>query len=379
MKIKIAHCADLHIGSKISDLGHKSAIRALEIKNSFSNIVDVCSKEKVDVLCVSGDLFDDVVVLNSDVQEIKNICKNANFKIVITPGNHDPFSADSPYKSVWPENVIVFKNNYLEKIEFDDIKLRIWGAAFNGRYENKSLLKNAVVPKDDFINICVLHGEIVSSNSGNSPYNPVFIEDIEKSGFDYLALGHIHVRSEIYKSGETFYSYCGNTESSGFSDLGEKGIYLGEISKGFCNLKFIKTCKRAYYTKEINVSGLKSDNEIAEKIIDSLIKEFGENYGENIYKIILIGEISDGILIDAQNIKSILEDCVFYCGVEDNTEIEIDTENIDCKNDFRGLFIKKMAKKISEQTTEEEKNVYKKALKIGLISFERDVKYNNDN
>lgn len=379
MKIKIAHCADLHIGSKISDLGHKSAIRALEIKNSFSNIVDVCSKEKVDVLCVSGDLFDDVAVLNSDVQEIKNICKNANFKIVITPGNHDPFSADSPYKDVWSENVIVFKNNYLEKIEFDDIKLRIWGAAFKGRYENKSLLKNAVVPKDDFINICVLHGEIVSSNSGNSPYNPVFIEDIEKSGFNYLALGHIHTRSKIYKSGETFYSYPGNAESSGFGCLGEKGIYLGEISKGFCDLKFIKTCKRAYYIKEIDVSGLKTDSEIAKKITDALIEEFGENYGENIYKIILVGEVSDGILIDIHNIKSILEDSIFYCRVEDNTEIEIDTENIECKNDFKGLFIKKMAEKINEQISEEEKLIYKKALKIGLTSFERDVKYSDDN
>ena len=165
----------------------------------------------------------------------------------------------------------------LKKIEFDDIKTRVFGAAFKGRYENKSLLKNVVVPKDDFINLCVLHGEILSSNSCKSLYNPIFTEDIEKSGLDYLALGHIHMRSKIYKLDETFYSYPGNTESSGFGDLGEKGIYLGEISKGFCNLKFIKTCKRAYYVKEINISGLKTDSEIARKIISSLKEEFGEN------------------------------------------------------------------------------------------------------
>ncbi len=377
MKVKIAHCADLHIGTKISGLGHKAALRAGEIKNSFFNIINLCSKEKVDLLCVSGDLFDDVGIVASDIEEIKTVCKNVDFKIVISPGNHDPFSADSPYKDGWPENVTVFKNDYLENIEFDDIKTRVWGAAFKGRHENKPLLKNIVIPKDDFINLGVLHGEIV--NSYKSRYNPICIEDIEKCGFDYLALGHIHKRSIIYKSGETFYSYCGNSESSGFNDLGEKGIYLGEVSKGGCDLKFIKTCKRSYYIKEINVSGLKNDGEIAQKIEDSLLEEFGENYGENIYKIILIGEISDGVLIDVQNIKSILERSVFYCDMVDDTEIEIELKSISCKNDFKGLFIQKMSEKINEQATEEEKSIYKKALKIGLASFEKDVKYSDDN
>lgn len=379
MKIKIAHCADLHIGSKISDLGHKSSARIEEIKHSFFNIVNICKKESVSVLCVSGDLFDDVEILSSDIKEIKNICKNADFKIVISPGNHDPFSADSPYKGVWPDNVTIFKNNYLEKIEFEDIKLRVWGAAFKGRYENNSLFKSIVVPKDDFVNLCVLHGEVVNSKSGKSLYNPIFTEDIENSGLDYLALGHVHTRSKIYKLGETFYSYCGNAESSGFGDLGEKGIYLGEISKGFCNLKFVKTCKRSYYVKEINVSGLKTDSEISQKIISFLTEEFGESYGENIYKIILIGEVSDGVLISTHNIKSILESNVFYCAVEDNTEIEIDIKNIDCKNNFKGFFIKKMVEKINMQSSEEEKRIYKKALKIGLASFEKDVKYSDDN
>lgn len=377
MKVKIAHCADLHIGTKISGLGHKAALRAVEIKNSFFNIINLCSKENVDLLCISGDLFDDVGIVTSDIEEIKNACKNVDFKIVISPGNHDPYSADSPYRGSWPENVVIFKNDYFENVEFDDIKVRVWGAAFKGRYENKSLFKNIVVPKDDFINLGVLHGEIVSSFK--SQYNPIYIEDVEKSGFDYLALGHIHTRSKIYKSGETFYSYCGNAESSGFGDLGEKGIYLGEISKGFCNLKFIKTCKRAYYINEIDVSGLKSNSEIVSKITDFLKSEFGKNYGENIYKIILIGEVSEDVLIDPQNIKSILEQSVFYCDVEDDTEIEINLENISCKNDFKGLFIRKIAEKINEQITEEEKSIYKKALKIGLNSFEKDVKYSDDN
>ena len=54
----------------------------------------------------------------------------------------------------------------------------------------------------------------------------------------------------------------------------------------------------------------------------------------------------------------------------------------------KGLAIKYLAgitgyydpdEKINNQSSEDDKLIYKKALKLGLISFERDVKYNDDN
>ena len=81
--IKIAHCADIHIGTSVLSLENKCYERRNEIKNSFSKIVKKCETEKVQVLCVAGDLFDDTNVTEADVEEVKNVCKKAPFKIII--------------------------------------------------------------------------------------------------------------------------------------------------------------------------------------------------------------------------------------------------------------------------------------------------------
>ena len=111
MGLKIAHCSDLHIGAKISGIGdEKSRILENEVKEVFFEILDVCEKENVDVLLIAGDFFDDTNVSSSDVREIVSKMSKCGYKSFISPGNHDPFTADSPYiKLEWPQNVFIVK------------------------------------------------------------------------------------------------------------------------------------------------------------------------------------------------------------------------------------------------------------------------------
>ena len=240
MKIKIAHCSDLHLKANYKNNYYES-------EDSFFSILNECKKHKVDLLLIAGDLFDDINLENFKITHIKQELKNFGIKTFISPGNHDPFTPDSPYNTPnWPENVYIFKENKLSYVSLPDLKVKVWGAAFNNTYETCSILKNSGIFKsDDFINICVIHGTI-TNNSSNEYYNPIKIEDIKKSNMDYIALGHFHKRTPILKEGNTFYAYSGSSCSKGFSETGEKGIYIGTISKKECDLKFIKTCKRSY-------------------------------------------------------------------------------------------------------------------------------------
>ena len=77
-----------------------------------------------------------------------------------------------------------------------------------------------------------------------SDYNSVTPGFIESSGMDYIALGHIHKHTEIRRLGKTFYAYPGCPEGMGFDELGEKGVYIGEISKGGNSLEFLPTARR---------------------------------------------------------------------------------------------------------------------------------------
>ncbi len=373
MEVKIAHIADVHLGVQCRGIGSKSELRGYEIKNTLLKILNVCKDEKIDFLLIAGDLFDDVNISDNYICDIKRLFSKVDFKIIISPGNHDPFTSDSPYNSKWPENVYIFKNSFMECLNFSDFNLNIWGTAFQGVYKKERSLKNVNINNDDKINICVMHGNILNSEDDN--YCPIKIEDIEKSNMDYIALGHIHKSSSVGYAGTTYFAYSGCPEGSGFDEIGDKGFYIGSVSKGHCNLKFQKICKRTYNNLEIDVSDLHTDSEIADAIFNKAKSMHGENCFENLYKVTLVGMVSEDFCIDTVKIESLLNDKMFFVTVIDKTEADIDIDRLKFRNDFKSMFIKKMIDKIQKAENPEEKATLKMALKIGLAAFEKDVKY----
>ena len=68
-----------------------------------------------------------------------------------------------------------------------------------------------------------------------------------------------------------FYERCLNahmknlsTPTLDFDELGEKGVYLGKVSKSDCKLDFVPVCKRMHLAENVDISGLTTSNEIAE-------------------------------------------------------------------------------------------------------------------
>ena len=61
--------------------------------------------------------------------------------------------------------------------------------------------------------------------------------------------------------------------------------------------------------------------------------------------------------------------------VIDNTEAKINIDSLSLRNDFKGIFIRKMIEKIKNSENEEQEHINKNALKIGLKAFYEDVKY----
>ena len=62
-------------------------------------------------------------------------------------------------------------------------------------------------------------------------YDPIRKEEIAASGLAYLALGHIHKRTEPLTFGGTVCAWPGCPEGRGFDELGEKGFYAGTLER----------------------------------------------------------------------------------------------------------------------------------------------------
>lgn len=364
-KIKILHCADIHFDTPFKEFKNTLANKSKEeLKEVFNRIIDLCNKEKVEIMLLAGDIFDNYTLSRSTLVFIKEALERLNeTRVFISPGNHDPYNFKSFYKLVdWPKNVHVFKGD-LEKVLIPELGACIYGAAFNDNYVNKSMLKDINVD-NSLINLVVIHGEL--SNGSPNEYNPITVKDIEESKADYVALGHRHKFNGVEKVGLTSYAYSGCPQGRGFDELGEKGVLIGEISKAYVNLEFKKTCKRQYIEKEINIEGLFGYREIKKKILTDL-KEY--DLKNDIFKLNLVGEVDASFKINEDILSDKLLDKFYFVKIKDKTNISVKIDSIENEHSIKGVFIKNLKESIDNLEQGEEKEILELALKLGLQSL----------
>ncbi len=109
-KLKILHAADLHLDSPFEGLSAgKAAIRRKEQRELLARLADLAVTEQVDLVLLAGDLLDSANTYYETGEELIRALKGIPAPVFIAPGNHDWYSAKSPYARLrLPENVQVF-------------------------------------------------------------------------------------------------------------------------------------------------------------------------------------------------------------------------------------------------------------------------------
>ncbi len=370
--VKILHCADIHIGAAESSLGTLADSRRAETLIAFEKIISLAKEECVNILLIAGDLFNSNNIESSFVDRVFECFKSIpDVKVVYSAGNHDPLNAESPFKKYkLPQNLFVLDTKDCF-VEFDDLNTRVYGKSFKEVYM-QGVERFSLDTDDNFINLMCIHGDLRSDLG--SDYNSITSDFIKSSGMDYIALGHVHKRTDIGKIGNSYIAYCGCPEGQGFDELGEKGIYVGDVSKGVCNLQFEPIAKRMHLAENVDISGLMSSSEIAAHILQFIKEKYPQNFADNLYKIILTGELEEGAAISLPEIATRLNDMVYYAKLRDKTEIKIDFEALSHETTLKGIFVKNMMAKI-DAADQENKQILKDALNIGLKAFSGEVTY----
>ena len=367
--VKIIHTGDCHLGSSRKHINSGKR----ELIDTFLRILSLCRKDTVDFLLIAGDLFDSPFVDRETVSEVAAALAGIpDTQVIIASGNHDCACADSVYDTfAFSENVHLF-TSATDYIDFPDKNTRIYGAGFTSTHCSESFFRDFSVNSPDTINIGVFHGEVTTSSG--CLYNPISESQIAASRLDYLALGHIHMRSEILKSGNTFYAYCGCPDSRGFDETGVQGIYMGTVGKNRCELDFVNLSSRLYITDTVDISGASSSHSIAEMILSYLQEIYGINYSDNLYKLTLKGSISPDVIMNSSHISKLVSEYVQFCYILDSTETEIlDLDELAKEPTLRGVFVQKMLKRLDNAAPNERTAIHE-ALKIGLRAFNREVK-----
>lgn len=205
MAIKFLHTADIHLGSK-SALGGGQIRRYL--CEALKRLVGLAVHEKADLLLIAGDLFDSPRVNTATsvlVTTVLNELTTAGVRVVILPGTHDAYDSSSPYHTIkLPENahLITPQNpSYL----FDDLpgSVFVTGKPYIKASYNENALSGLSPHPQASLNIAMVHGSVVGQVTEDAML--IYPQELAKSGFDYIALGHWHSFREISKKPRAVY------------------------------------------------------------------------------------------------------------------------------------------------------------------------------
>jgi len=316
---KIIHLADLHIGTKLDFLPqNKQETYQNTVFSELEAVVFRANNEKCDALLISGDLFDTPDISGEIVSRTFSVLAKVLCPVLISPGNHDYYYPQSPYtRFAIPVNIHVFDNRQLSAFPLEDGETVIYGAAFQDMSAQIPLVADLDRKK---VNICCVHGDI----GGDSGYNPVSVEQLTQSGFDYIALGHNHTFDGIKVVNSTVFACTGAFCATNKTEIGEKGYLFGEITKEKPSLKFIKTDVPTISRIDIDISDISNDNQLVE-LASNLI---GKNT-ENICAFATVfGKKQNNLNFKA--LKNILDERFFYCIFADETLVSTDIwEKID--------------------------------------------------
>ncbi len=320
--MKIIHCADLHLGSKInSRLKKITDDRKNELRNSFIHLCEYATSNNIKIIMLSGDVFDSDKPSRKDKEAFYALVKKySHIDFLYLKGNHDILNDDEKL-----DNLKTFTDDFIS-YRYDNIC--ITGIELN-KSNSLSFYNNLNFKKED-INILMLHGQIADS-VGEAL---IKISDLKNKYIDYLALGHIHSFSHGKIDSRGIYAYSGCLEGRGFDEVGQKGFILLDIDANKINFNFIPFCCRQIIVENVDITLANSILDIVDKIKNNV--NFNSN---NIYRINLIGDLLPDKSFLPKDIESYFSN-LYFIEVVFNTNIVIDYNQYINDLSLKGEFVR---------------------------------------
>ena len=361
---KIVHAADFHLDSAFGGLPtEKARERRRESRELTGRLARLVLEEGAEVLLLSGDLFDGERVFPETLEQLGDVLASLPCPVFIAPGNHDPYTAISPYAlRRWPENVHIFRSEELEAVVLPDLNCVVHGAAFTSRGRTDQVLAGFAAPRDGRTHLLCLHGDV---GAPGSAYGPVLREQLAASGLHYAALGHIHQYSGVQRDGNTCWAYPGCPEGRGFDELGDKGVLSGTADREGVSLRFIPLCRRRYRILEADVTEA-SPREALEAVLP-------ETADQDICRIIFTGE-ADERGVDLPALESAFRERFYALELRDRTRPAQSLWARAGEDSLRGLFLQEMKGRYDAAPSGEAREEIALAVRFGLAALDgRDI------
>ena len=263
--MRFLHTADLHIDSPLRGLSRYQGAPLERLRGAtrraLERLVDLALDEQVDFLLIAGDLYDrDWQDFHTGlfVREQMVRLGRAGIAVFIVQGNHDARGVITR-QIPWPDNVTVFSSRSAETVRLESLGVAIHGHSFPDREVPEDLVPGFPPAVPGYFNIGLLHTSLTGIG-GHDTYAPTTLDNLKSKGYDYWALGHIHVRQVVCERPRVVFP--GNLQGRHARETGSKGCELVSVEGGCMTTRFMPLAVVRWHQIDIDLQPVKTLDEL---------------------------------------------------------------------------------------------------------------------
>ena len=264
--LRFIHCADLHLDRSFEGLYlmNESVDELLEINEKvLESIVSVAIKEAVDFVLLVGDTFhQNRPSLKTQHQFFTQMSRLevADIPVYLSFGNHDYYE-EARYWFDFPKNVHLFTEETVQTITGETkqgVSYCISGFSYQKPWLDES--KVAQFPRrQGTYHIGMYHGDQQGEH-----YAPFVVQEMKQKGYDYWALGHIHVATTL--STQPPIIYPGTPQGHTQKEKETPGILLVTLTQGEATWEAIPVHQLSWQEITLSLAGVSNQRMALEEI-----------------------------------------------------------------------------------------------------------------
>ena len=345
--MRFLHLSDLHLGKRVNEFSMLED--QAYILKEILNIID---EQKVEAVLIAGDIYDKVIPSAEAVRLLDDFLTRIAARellVFLISGNHD-----SAERIAFGARLMSSRQIYLSPVFEADVEpvtvrdeygeINIYMLPFVKPSLVKRLYpEEEIITYQDAVNAAVQHMQIDTDKRNillahqfvtgaarcdSEELSVGGLDDVDASifdGFDYVALGHIHLKDEGKIDKRGIWGYSGCLESCSFSYIGQDyGFVLLDIKDGKLTRTFVPFAKYFYRNVEIDVSKLTNFGDIF-KIVGEKTSQFGKN---DFVRVVFVGDRQEENEINVNVVAEKFSNDFFYLEVLDQTRLLFDLEKI---------------------------------------------------
>lgn len=205
--LRLAHASDIHLDTDYFG-GEENLTSRDYCRGVFLNLLENIRAASPQLFLLPGDLFDSNRASEETIAWAMEQLGALPFPVAMIPGNHDCLEEGSiflrhDFSRVPNVDMLLAADG--ECLELEGLNVRIWGKGMVEHSAEFSPLGGMPDPLPGRWNLAMGHGIYVGRDGFSYRSSPVTEKQIERSGHDYIALGHHHALLDVSTNGSPAY------------------------------------------------------------------------------------------------------------------------------------------------------------------------------